>query len=1018
VTDSVTKGIALTTTFSSDNAVTIAAGTTATDLSDTAIITASTSTVTTSGRITGVDKIIVKDTGDAATGSKAAGQDITIDLASYATKLDLDASALDVGTLNAAGSANADFENLTITGVSAAVLTVTGGGGDDTIVGSSSATAGDVLNGGGRKDTFTMGNNLTYVDTIDGGDSTDTISTGATAITDIAFMNVSNVETYAAAHTTGTGVLSGYFDASGIATVAYGTTAAGLINSAGVQRGLVFSGLAAVNDNITAGGKDDTFVVGTNTITYADSINGGAGTDTLLVSNLAAITMEVDLTDINKVEKITFTNADGRDLGTPAADVHSVTIGDNGNANLADNLVNGADEVWTIDASVITDIQDPMNFTANGILDPDYLFNVTGGAAAETLVTGSGADTIVGGGGADTIDGGLGGDQLTGGAGKDIFNYASLADSTNAKTDTITDFATGSDRIVVDITVASGGTLDGTNKGTAADNSAAISLLSSKIGQYYFNTTSSEVVFDTDGNGLAQSSDGAIGLTGLTAVGAADISWNVTLAAGEEVVTTGGGNDVIDATDTTANKQENINTGAGNDTINFAAARLNDTTDDTINGGTGVDTLRLTGTGIGAAGADGTMVGIENITLLTDAATFDFSAQTEKLNITTANGANSITVSAATGNSVTGGTAVDTIVLTQAQLTGIGTIAGGTGTDILQLSAASTTLVDSDFGRVSAMETVQFTGASAGVFGANAQATGITTVKGQNAAAAHNVTVTSTSTVLNAVDSGGNNTGTTIVQFGDITGNAATIATGNGNVTVTGGAATDTTTVTGIDTTNQKFTAAGYSGSIVVTATDAASITGSPQADTIVGGAGLDTVVASAGNDSVNLGGAGDNDVYVFAATALLNGSDTLTGVVANADVFNFKNIFGSGVGSDHGSIKGIGTDSFTAASNAAVALANKVGFFHDAGANGAYTATNVLAEIGTGKAFSLASGGKGVIFTGDNSGANDKFQIWLVDDTIDGVNGTVSTADISQIGISAAAFDLNTLVTGNTAYA
>jgi len=196
---------------------------------------------------------------------------------------------------------------------------------------------------------------------------------------------------------------------------------------------------------------------------------------------------------------------------------------------------------------------------------------------------------------------------------------------------------------VVDITVAGGGTLDGTNKGTAADNSAAISLLSSKIGQYYFNTTTSEVVFDTDGNGLAQASDGAIGLTGLTAVGAADISWNVTLGNGEEVVTTGGGNDVIDATDTTADKQENINTGAGNDTINFAAARLNDTTDDTINGGTGVDTLRLTGTAIGAAGADGTMVGIENITLLTDASTYDFSAQTEKLNITTANGANSIT---------------------------------------------------------------------------------------------------------------------------------------------------------------------------------------------------------------------------------------------------------------------------------------------------------------------------------------------------------------------------------------
>ena len=67
-----------------------------------------------------------------------------------------------------------------------------------------------------------------------------------------------------------------------------------------------------------------------------------------------------------------------------------------------------------------------------------------------TLKGGGGVDTISGGAGADSITGSGGADTLTGGAGADDFIYA-LTDSTNAATDTITDFVSGSDEVGHDI---------------------------------------------------------------------------------------------------------------------------------------------------------------------------------------------------------------------------------------------------------------------------------------------------------------------------------------------------------------------------------------------------------------------------------------------------------------------------------------------------------------------------------------------------------------------------------------
>jgi lysophospholipase L1-like esterase len=87
--------------------------------------------------------------------------------------------------------------------------------------------------------------------------------------------------------------------------------------------------------------------------------------------------------------------------------------------------------------------------TENGTFkaDQDTLVNIEnliGSAFADHLIGDAGANSIDGNSGDDLIDGGAGNDTLTGGAGADRFVLKS-----GAGTDTITDFATGVDRIAL-----------------------------------------------------------------------------------------------------------------------------------------------------------------------------------------------------------------------------------------------------------------------------------------------------------------------------------------------------------------------------------------------------------------------------------------------------------------------------------------------------------------------------------------------------------------------------------------
>ncbi|MCX5875949.1 MAG: hypothetical protein NT087_06600 [Deltaproteobacteria bacterium] len=634
--------------------------------------------VATSGLITNVDTITVRDGGDVTSGTVTAGKDITIDLAAYATAttaLTIDASALDAGTV--VSNVMTNDEVLTITGVSARALNVTGGGGADVIVGSNS-TSGDSLKGGLGNDTFTMDANLSYKDTIVGGGGTDRVSvtTGA-AVNDVDFMHVSDADTL----TLGTGgtkvTLGSYFDASGIATINLdSTTAAGSqVDAAGTTNGHTFNAIAAggavVNQTVAGGMGNDTFNFGNGALLAddldgSDSIDGGAGTDTIVISNAltsASATIDFNATHVTNVENVTMGTASG--LAATSAETVTVILSD---------ITSTTAQTINLDGSVITDSHDTITVTSNvTTATGGTKFSITGGAGADTLAGGVNADTISGGSGADVISGNGGADSLTGGAGNDIFGYAlASSQSTNAATDTISDFTTGEDNVVISYTTVGTGTsvLDFTNKGTATSSADGLALLSGtatseatgRIGQYFYNSGTKQIVLDTDGNGLVQATDFFVTLAGSTALASGDVNFAITANAANQTITTGGGNDTVDMT---AAGNMIVTTGAGNDTI-YAAQGTYAAGSDSVLGGTGTDTLSISGAGAVNLTTDASLTGIENITLTTNSVNLATTNQTEAFNITFAGGTNTLALSATAGlaHTITGGGGVDTVTVT------------------------------------------------------------------------------------------------------------------------------------------------------------------------------------------------------------------------------------------------------------------------------------------------------------------------------------------------------------------
>ncbi|MGE5517943.1 MAG: LamG-like jellyroll fold domain-containing protein [Bacteroidota bacterium] len=211
---------------------------------------------------------------------------------------------------------------------------------------------------------------------------------------------------------------------------------------------------------------------------------------------------------------------------------------------------------------------------------------LTGTSDGDVIAGLGGDDTIAGGAGNDVLIGGDGGDTLTGGAGNDIFVVTSgdIPDSTPYALDTITDFTSGQDAIVVD--GAEGFRYDPTPYPTTGTTVAeTVSRLEMDGG-----TSGRVVFFSQDGDGylyvhsVGEGSPTLVRLAGVTTAPAlADLPGLVAAtgitASGWDHLTGTSLNDVLTAAGSCV-----IHGLAGNDTL------IGGTGNDVLDGGTGSDT--------------------------------------------------------------------------------------------------------------------------------------------------------------------------------------------------------------------------------------------------------------------------------------------------------------------------------------------------------------------------------------------------------------------------------------------
>jgi VCBS repeat-containing protein len=126
-----------------------------------------------------------------------------------------------------------------------------------------------------------------------------------------------------------------------------------------------------------------------------------------------------------------------------------------------------------------------------GEVGDDWLF---GGDGNDILEAGDGDDRLEGGVGEDRLTGGLGADMLSGGLDADIFDIQ----SPSSGVDEITDFFSGSDKILISADGFGGGLVAG---GAVSLVSGTNPTASDAAGQFLYDTDDGRLLWDADGTG-------------------------------------------------------------------------------------------------------------------------------------------------------------------------------------------------------------------------------------------------------------------------------------------------------------------------------------------------------------------------------------------------------------------------------------------------------------------------------------------------------------------------------------
>ena len=300
---------------------------------------------------------------------------------------------------------------------------LTGGNGNDFFrVG----TGTDTVHGGGGNDRGSFGAALTAADSFDGGAGNDIVYLrgdysaglvlGASTLVSVETLQLLSGDSYNLTMNAATVAAGDTLTVRAALVAGNNLTFDASADTAGGDYA-VYSG--AGNDVLTGGNGNDTFNPGSGidvvhggggddvinmgaTLTAADTIDGGSGTDTVFLSGDYSGGLVFGATTIANVERITLTAGSSYNLTVDNATVtagHALTF--------AGNALGAADSF----------VFDGSHDTSGGSL------SVYGGAGNDTLTGGWTGDLIKAGDGTNTVTGGGGSDTLYGGIGADTFVY-------------------------------------------------------------------------------------------------------------------------------------------------------------------------------------------------------------------------------------------------------------------------------------------------------------------------------------------------------------------------------------------------------------------------------------------------------------------------------------------------------------------------------------------------------------------------------------------------------------------
>jgi len=304
-----------------------------------------------------------------------------------------------------------------ITGILNSIENLTGGTGNDTIIGSNSngilvgGNGNDSITGGNANDSLDGGAGTDYLfggagnDTLNGGAGADTLDGGSginnTAVyaSSVLVTLTANLSTLNATGDAYSGTANSYFVNGGIG----GVTVANIATNNGNSTNEAFGDVISNIQNLTNTSGNAAFLVGNN---QANVLTGGTGNDTLEGIGNAIATGGDTLIGGGGVDTVTYIHASAGVKAALLANTYGITVN---TATITGFATDTLTNIRNLTGSAYDDI----------LISTNNNSTLYGGAGADTLIGGTGSDLLVGGDGNDYIDARFGKDTVLGGLGND-----------------------------------------------------------------------------------------------------------------------------------------------------------------------------------------------------------------------------------------------------------------------------------------------------------------------------------------------------------------------------------------------------------------------------------------------------------------------------------------------------------------------------------------------------------------------------------------------------------------------